>query len=124
MKVFPKDKEALVKRSVFAKDNSEESGIVQPKAEGAFEEWKDLQKKERNKRPSDKSKRRKTRMNIINKTSYFLCNSLNKSLNQEKILAPMKADECWESIQWKENQTILQHSSLIKSLLGIPALGN
>jgi hypothetical protein len=37
-KAPPKDKEALVKRSVLAKDNSEESGIVQPKAEGAFEE--------------------------------------------------------------------------------------
>jgi hypothetical protein len=56
---------------------------VQPKAEGAFEEWKDPQKKERNKRASDKSKRKKARMSTINKTSYFLCNSLSKSLNQK-----------------------------------------
>ena len=35
-----------------------------------------------NKRPSETRNRRNTRNKIINKTSYFLSNSLNKSLNQ------------------------------------------
>ena len=42
-----------------------------------------LQKKDTNKRPSEIRNRRKTRKKIINKTSYFLSNSLNKSLNQK-----------------------------------------
>ena len=46
-------------------------------------EWKDVQKKDTNKRPSETRNRRKTRKKIINKTSYFLSNSLNKSLNQK-----------------------------------------
>ena len=39
--------------------------------------------KDTNKRPSETRNRRKTRKKIINKTSYFLYNSLNKSLNQK-----------------------------------------
>jgi len=46
-------------------------------------EWKDVQKKDTNNRPSETRNRRKTRNKIINKTSYFLFNSLNKSLNQK-----------------------------------------
>ena len=40
------------------------------------------QKKDTNNRPSETRNRRKKRKKIINKTSYFLYNSLNKSLNQ------------------------------------------
>ena len=47
------------------------------------EERKDVQKKDTNNRPSETRNRRKTRNKIINKTSYFLFNSLNKSLNQK-----------------------------------------
>jgi hypothetical protein len=50
---------------------------------GEDNEWKDVQKKDTNNRPSETRKRRKTRKKIINKTSYFLSNSLNKSLNHE-----------------------------------------
>jgi len=50
---------------------------------GEDNEWKDVQKKDTNKRPSETRNRRKTRKKIINKTSYFLTNSLNKSLNQK-----------------------------------------
>ena len=50
---------------------------------GEDNEWKDVQKKDTNKRPSETINRRKTRKKIINKTSYFLSNSLNKSLNQK-----------------------------------------
>ena len=46
-------------------------------------EWKDVQKKDTNNRPSERMNRRKTRKKIINKTSYFLANSLNKSLHQK-----------------------------------------
>ena len=49
---------------------------------GKENEWKVVQKKDTNNRPSEKRNRRKTRNKIINKTSYFLFNSLNKSLNQ------------------------------------------
>ena len=35
-------------------------------------EWKDVQKKDTNNRPSETRNRRKTRNKIINKTSYFL----------------------------------------------------
>ena len=50
---------------------------------GEDNEWKDVQKKDTNNRPSETRNRRKTRNKIINKTSYFLFNSLNKSLNQK-----------------------------------------
>ena len=43
-------------------------------------EWKDVQKKDTNKRPSETRNKRKTTNKIINKTSYFISNSLNKSL--------------------------------------------
>ena len=43
----------------------------------------DFQKKDTNNRPSETRNKRKTRNKIINKTSYFLINSLNKSLNQK-----------------------------------------
>ena len=46
-------------------------------------EWKDDQKKDTNKRPSETRNRRKVRKKIINKTSYFLSNSVNKSLNHK-----------------------------------------
>ncbi len=41
-------------------------------------------------RPSETRNRRKTRNKIINKTSYFLFNSLNKSLNQKVEINKMK----------------------------------
>ena len=50
---------------------------------GEDNEWKDIQKKERNKRASETRTPPKSRKNIINKTSYFLSNSLNKSLHQK-----------------------------------------
>jgi hypothetical protein len=54
-------------------------------------EWKDVQKKDTNKRPSEIRNIRKTRKKIINKISYFLTNSLNKSLNQKwkVMISPM-----------------------------------
>ena len=45
-------------------------------------EWKDVQKNDINNRPSDIINIRKIRNKTINKISYFLFNSLNKSLNQ------------------------------------------
>jgi hypothetical protein len=51
-------------------------GKINPKV-GEDNEWKDVQKKDTNKRPSETRNRRKTRKKIINKTSYFLSNSLN-----------------------------------------------
>ena len=59
---------------------------------GEDNEWKDVQKKDRNKRPSETRNRRKTRKKIINKTSYFLFTSLNKSLNQKwkLMISPKK----------------------------------
>ena len=45
--------------------------------------WKDVQKKDTNKRASETRTPPKSRKNIINKTSYFLSNSLNKSLHQK-----------------------------------------
>jgi hypothetical protein len=43
----------------------------------------DVQKKDTNKRASETRTPPKSRKNIINKTSYFLSNSLNKSLHQK-----------------------------------------
>ena len=59
---------------------------------GEDNEWKDAQKKDTNKRPSETRNRRKTRKKIINKTSYFLFPSLNKSLNQKwkLMISPKK----------------------------------
>merc|ERR1711904_655218 len=51
----------------------------------------DVQKKDTNNRPSETRNRRKTRKKIINKTSYFLFNSLNKSLNQKVDITKMKS---------------------------------
>ena len=51
---------------------------------GEDNEWKDVQKKDTNNRPSETRNRRKTRNKIINQTSYFLFNSLNKSLGSER----------------------------------------
>ena len=59
-------------------------------------EWKDVQKKDTNNRPSETRNRRKTRKKIINKTSYFLSNSLNKSLNQLLIPFALGEDYSWE----------------------------
>ena len=39
---------------------------------GEDNEWKDVQKKDTNNRPSETRNIRKTRNKIINKTSYFL----------------------------------------------------
>ena len=88
IKAFPKDIAALDKRSVLAKVNSQGSGRWKPSPGqipkvGEDKEWKDVQKKDTNNRPSETRNRRKTRNKIINKTSYFLFNSLNKSLNQK-----------------------------------------
>ena len=65
----------------LTKEKERCSGQV-PKV-GEDNEWKDVQKKDTNNRPSETRNRRKTRKKIINKTSYFLSNSLNKSLNQK-----------------------------------------
>ncbi len=75
IKALPKDIAALDKRSVLAKDNSQGSGtqkpVQKPDELGEDNEWKDVQKKDTNKRPSETRNRRKRRKNIINKTSYF-----------------------------------------------------
>ena len=59
---------------------------------------KDDQKKDTNNRPSETRNRRKTRNKIINKTSYFLFNSLNKSLNQKLMINPERR---WRKIRSK-----------------------
>ena len=67
---------------------------------GEDNEWKDVQKKDTNNRPSETRNRRKTRNKIINKTSYFLFNSLNKSLNQKcKLMISPKRR--WQRIKCK-----------------------
>ena len=77
IKAFPKDIAALDKRSVLAKVNSKGSGTYKPSRGqiaklGENDEWKDDQKKDRNKIPSEKTKIRKTRNKIIQNTSTFL----------------------------------------------------
>jgi len=57
--------------------NHEEDWRYNPMSKG-----KDVQKKDTNNRPSETRNRRNKRKKTINKTSYFLSNSLNKSLNQ------------------------------------------
>ena len=77
IKAFPKDIAALDKRSVLAKVNSKGSGRYKPSTGqipklGENDEWKDDQKKDTNKIPSEKTKIRKTRNKIIQNTSTFL----------------------------------------------------
>ena len=88
IKAFPKDIAALDKRSVLAKVNSQGSGRLKPSPGqvskvGDDIEWKDVQKKDTNKRPSETRNNIQTKKKIINKISYFWWNSLNKSLNQK-----------------------------------------
>ena len=73
--------------------------------EGFWDHWREIlelplkqrhelevQKKDTNNRPSETRNRRNKRKKIINKTSYFFTNSLNKSLNQmlEQKISPKK----------------------------------
>ena len=67
---------------------------------GEDNEWKDVQKKDTNNRPSLPRNRRKTRNKIINKTSYFLFNSLNKSLNQKWVVM-INIKKRWRKIRSK-----------------------
>ena len=77
------------------------SYLLQIPKVGEHNEWKDVQKKDTNNRPSETRNRRKRRKIKINKTSYFLSNSLNKSLNQ------------W----WKLKNTIKKRWRKIRKLL-------
>ena len=77
IKAFLKDIAALDKRSVLANVNSHGSGIYKPSLGqipklGDDNEWKDVQKKDINNRPSEIINIRNTRNNNINKISYFL----------------------------------------------------
>jgi hypothetical protein len=86
-KAPPKDTAALDNRRVLAKVNSQGSGKYKPSPGqvpkvGEDNEWKDAQKKDTNKRASEARNRKNTRNKTINRISYFLTNSLNKSLNQ------------------------------------------
>ena len=103
IKASPKDIAALDKRSVLAKVNSQGSGRWKPSPGqipkvGEDKEWKDVQKKDTNNRPSEIRKRIRKRKKINNKTSYFLSNSFNKSLNQKWKLQ-IKWKKRWRKIR-------------------------
>ena len=73
----PNDTAAFDKRRVLAKVNWQGSGTKKPSVPkqmklGEDKEWKEVQKKDTNNRPSEIRNRRKTINNIINKTSYCL----------------------------------------------------
>ena len=51
---------------------------------GEDNEWKDVQKKDTNNRPSETRNRRKRRKIKINKTSYFLSNSRKQEIEKER----------------------------------------
>lgn len=83
----PKDTAALDKRSVLVKVNWQGSGREKPSAGqipkvGEDNEWNEAQKKDTNNSASEARNKKKRRNKTINNTSYFLANSLNKSLNQ------------------------------------------
>ena len=66
-------------------------------------------------RPSLPTNRRKTRNKIINKTSYFLFDSLNKSLNQKwKLMISPKKDEPSDSEGDMEARSPLEEEKLEK----------
>ncbi len=87
IKEFPKDIAALDKRSVLVKVNWQGSGRYKPSPWkvtkiGEENKWIEVQKKDTNNSASETRNKRKRRKKIINSSSYFLINSLNKSLNQ------------------------------------------
>ena len=88
IKAFPKDIAAQDKRNVLVKVNWQGSGSKKPEINNIEEnEWNEVQNKDINNRASENINKIKRIKKIINNISYFLEDSLKRSLNhQDKII--------------------------------------